>query len=63
MTYAVIGTNVFADTSAACGPFRTIRAAQAAQEEMDGLGWNTELVQMLRPDELEPVTNDEGAQL
>lgn len=58
--YAVIGTDPFADTSTACGPYRTIEAAQKADEAMTHLGWNTELVELQQPAELEPVRNDEG---
>jgi len=59
---AVIGTSPFNDTSVAVGPFRSEKSAQAAAEELDLRGWNTEVVPLGRVADMPYVSNDEGVE-
>jgi len=62
MRYVVVGTSPFVDTSVATGPYTSPERALQAATELDHLGYNTEVVPLHRVADLDPVTNDEGAE-
>lgn len=57
--YVVIGTSPFNDTSVAVGPFRNPDIANTANEDLESLGWNAEVCQLMSVGEVGPVNNDE----
>ena len=59
--YVVIGTSPFHDTTIGAGPFRSLTRAALASRDLEGKGWNTEVVPLLPVAEIGLVTNDEGA--
>lgn len=58
--YAVIGTAPTVDTTTAVGPYQTVEKALAVSGELEALGYNAEIVPLLKLSDLEPVATWEG---
>jgi hypothetical protein len=57
----VIGTSPFADGSIACGVYRSWDKAIAVSQDLAHKGWITEIAELQQPQEIDTLTNDEGA--
>jgi hypothetical protein len=57
--YVVIGISPFHDTSVAAGPYRSEARAEVAREGLTLKGWNAEVVELTRTEDVPTVRNDE----